>query len=59
MQKLLDLLRFKQIYLHYGIMGIIFIIFAELWHAFFQIFAELWVPNLSHNVTSPYNIRLS
>ena len=40
-------------------MGIIFIMFAELWVIFFQTCAELWVQIFNQNGTSSFNMRLS
>ena len=40
-------------------MGIVFIMFAELWVTFFQTCAELWVQYFNQNGTSSSKIRLS
>ena len=39
-------------------MGIVFIMFAELWVTFFQTYAELCVKIFNRNCTSPFKIRL-
>ena len=53
------LLHFEEISLHFGNIGKVFVLFAELWAAFCQICADLWVLNLNQYVTFPYKIRLS
>ena len=56
---LMILLGFDEISLHCENLGIVFIIFAELWVAFFHFCAELWVQNLNQNVTFPSKLKFS
>ena len=49
MQKLFDFFVFLECYLVCGIMGIVFIKFAELWITFCQTCAELWVYIFNQN----------